>query len=372
MNLITGRSATAFLLLTFSTFSMATNYKVYIATQNPEKMGITLAELDSTTGKLSAPTMIQETRDPAHFTLSKDGSHLYMCNTGTPGGVSAFAVDRKTGGLKFLNYKEAKGRGPSYVSVDGSGRFVLDANYGGGFVEVYSLAKDGSLDAQTAFVQHIGSSVDPKRQTKPYAHWIRTDPSNRYAIAMDLGMDELVVYRFDAQTGTLTPADPPFTKVTGGMGPRHLAFHPNGRWVYGIAEIANQVMAFNWDAKTGKLTQFQSVPTLDGFKDANTAAEIAVHANGKYLYASNRGEDTLVVYAIDPKSGELSFRQRVASRGKVPRYFAFDPSNHWLVVANQDGANVVVFEVDDKSGELSPVGEPVSLAKPMGVVFAPR
>ncbi|MBC8026907.1 MAG: beta-propeller fold lactonase family protein, partial [Steroidobacteraceae bacterium] len=181
---------------------------VYIATQNPEKMGITVAEFDSQTGKLGAPKLVAETRDPAHFTLSQDGSHLYICNTGTPGGISAFAVDRRSGALKLLNYKESKGRGPSYVSVDASGRYVLDANYGGGFVEIHSLAKDGSLDTQTAFVEHSGSSVHA-RQNKPYAHWFRTDPSNKFGLVAELGIDQILFYKFDSKTGKLTPNDPP-------------------------------------------------------------------------------------------------------------------------------------------------------------------
>jgi 6-phosphogluconolactonase len=235
---------------------------------------------------------------------------------------------------------------------------------------VYSLAPDGSLDRQTAFVQHTGSSIDPQRQTKPYAHWIRTDPSNKFGIVTDLGTDHVVVYKFDAGTGSLTPNDPPATQVPGGMGPRHLAFHPNGKWVYGIAEIANQVMAFNWDEKKGTLTQFQSVKTLaDGFAGPSTAAEIAVRKDGKFLYATNRGEDSIVVYAIDAKSGELTFRQRSPSRGKVPRYFTLDPTNKWLIVSNQEGANVSVFSVDAKTGELKPKGDPVTLEKPMALVF---
>lgn len=358
------------LLTTFAVgTAMAKTSLIYIATQDPQKMGVTVAGFDSATGALSAPKMVVETRDPAHFALSNDGKHLYMCNTGTPGGVSAFAVDKKSGALSLLNYKESKGRGPSYVSVDGSGRYVLDANYGGGFVEVYSLSKDGSLDQQTAFVQHIGSSVHP-RQSKPYAHWFRTDPTNKFGLVADLGMDQIVIYRFDAKTGKLTPGDPPFAKVTGGMGPRHLAFHPNAKWVYGVAELANEVFALNWDAGKGTLTQFQSVKTLaDGFKDPSTAAEIAVRADGKFLYVSNRGEDTIVAYAIDAKSGELTFRQRTPSRGKVPRYFTFDPTGKWLIVSNQEGGNVAVFSVDAKTGELAPVGEPVALAKPMAVEF---
>jgi 6-phosphogluconolactonase len=367
---LAAKSLLALLLSSAGTVAMAKTSLLYIASQNPDQMGITVAEFDSTTGVLSPPKLVAETRDPAHFTLSADGKHLYMCNTGTPGGVSAFAVDKKTGALKLLNYKESLGRGPSYVSVDGSGKYVLDANYGGGYVEVYSLAKDGSLDQQTAFVQHIGSSVHP-RQTKPYAHWFRTDPSNKFGLVADLGMDQIVVYKFDAQTGKLAPNDPPFAKVPGGMGPRHLVFHPNGKWVYGIAELANQVMAFKWDAGKGTLMQFQSVNTLaDGYKDPSTAAEIAVHANGKFLYATNRGEDSIVVYAIDQASGQLAFRQRVASGGKVPRYFTFDPTNKWFIVSNQDGANVNVFSVDGLTGELAQKGTPVALVKPMAVVFA--
>jgi 6-phosphogluconolactonase len=356
------------LLTTFSSFAMAKNSLVYIATQNPEKMGVMLASFDDRTGVLSAPTLAAETRDPAHFELSANGRHLYMCNTGTPGGVSAFAVDKKTGALKLLNYVESKGRGPSYVSVDGSGKFVLNANYGGGFVEVLSLNADGSLKEQTAFVQHIGSSVHP-RQSKPYAHWFRTDPSGRFALAADLGMDQVLVYRFDAANGKLTPNDPASARVNSGSGPRHLAYHPNGRWIYGVQELSNEVVAFNWDAGKGVLTPFQTVKTLaDSFKDPSTAAEIAVRADGKFLYVTNRGEDSVVVYAIDAKSGELTFKQCVASGGKVPRYFSFDPSGKWLVVSNQEGGTVVVFAVDTRTGELTRKSE-LQLPRPMAIAF---
>jgi 6-phosphogluconolactonase len=365
------KCAALVLLTLFSPVAMSKNSLVYIATQNPEKMGITLAEFDSGTGTLSAPKMAIETRDPAHFTLSADGRHLYMCNTGTPGGVSAFAVDRKTGRLTLQNYIESQGRGPSYVSVDGSGRFVLDANYGGGYVEVLSLKKDGSLGEQVSFVQHVGSSLHPQRQGKPYAHWIRTDPTNKFALAADLGTDQVLVYRFDADTGKLTPNDPPAAKMNPGSGPRHLAFHPNGKWLYAVQELSNEVFAFHWDAGKGTMTQFQAVKTLaDGFKDASTAAEIAVRSDGKFLYTTNRGEDSVVVYSIDAKSGELTFRQRVPSGGKVPRYFSFDPTGKWIIVSNQEGGTVVVFSVDAASGELSQTAS-IPLPRPMAVTFIP-
>lgn len=363
------RLAALTLLTCLTTASMAKTSLLYIATQDPEKMGITVAQLDTDTGALSAPKLVVEARDPAHMELSTDGGHLYLCNTGTPGGVSAFAVDRKTGALKFLNYKESKGRGPSYVSVDHSGRYVLDANYGGGFVEVFSLNKDGSLDEQTAFVQHIGSSVHP-RQSKPFAHWFRSDPSGRFALAADLGMDQVLVYRLDAATGKLAAHDPPFTKVTPGSGPRHLAFHPNGKWTYVVQELSNEVVALQWDAAKGTLTQFQAVKTLaDTFKEPSTAAEIAVRADGRFLYVSNRGEDSIVVYAIDARTGELTLKQRVPSGGRTPRFFSFDPTGKWLLVSNQEGGNVTVFGVDAKTGELAQQGQPVVIARPMAIVF---
>ena len=215
------RNSSRFLVaLTFlitSHTGMTKTSLIYIATQNPEKMGITVAEFDTDTGALSAPKFVIETRDPAHFTLSADRKRLYICNTGTPGGVSAFAVeDANSGALRLLNYKEAKGRGPSYVSVDQSGKYVLDANYGGGYIAVFSLAADGSLDQQTAFVQLEGSGVHPQRQTRPYAHWFRTDPGNRFGLVADLGTDRIMVYRF--ADGKLTPNNPPFAKVNGGSG----------------------------------------------------------------------------------------------------------------------------------------------------------
>jgi 6-phosphogluconolactonase len=368
-----GTTAVLFGLLTcLGSYCMSKDALLYIATQNPGKMGLAVAQFDTDTGALSAPSLIAETPDPAHFALSADGRRLYLCNTGTPGGVSAFAVeDRKTGALRLLNFKESKGRGPSYISLDRTGRYVLDANYGGGYVEIHSLQADGSLDRQTAFVQHQGSSVHA-RQNKPYAHWIHTDPGNRFALVADLGIDEVLVYRFDAKSGQLAPNDPPFAKVNGGSGPRHLAFHPNGRWVYAVQELSNEVVAFHWDAGKGSLRQFQQVRTLPAdFSAANTAAEIAVRPDGKFLYVSNRGHDSIAVYAIDAGSGELTLRQRVPSRGKVPRFFTFDPTHQWLVVSNQESGNITVFSIDTASGELTPKGEPVPLPRPMAVVFLP-
>src|SRR5688572_21441065 len=192
----------------------ADNYTLYIATQNPERMGIAAATFDTATGRLSQPRHIIETRDPAFLAVTKDGRNLYLCNTGTPGGVSSFEIGDDAA-LRLLNYKQSPGRGPSHISIDAGDRFVLDANYGGGFVEIHAREPDGSLGAQTAFVQHQGSSVHPQRQTKPYAHWIGVAPHNDYALVADLGTDRIAVYRFDEKTGALTPNNPDGLKVKG-------------------------------------------------------------------------------------------------------------------------------------------------------------
>lgn len=359
------------LLLVFH-MTNADSLLVYFGTQNADSMGIAVSRFDTATGSLAPPKQAIAARDPAFMVFDRDGTHLYLCNTGTPGGLSAFAVERGAGALELLNQVGAVGRGPSHVSVDRSGRYVLNANYGGGYVEVHALENDGRLGKRTAFVQLTGSSVHPQRQTKAYAHWFGVDPSNRFALVADLGTDRIMIYRFDDATGALTPNDPPFAKVRAGSGPRHLAWHPNGRWMYAVQELSNEVIAFAWDDARGTLTELQTTPTLPSdFQGTNTAAEIGVHANGRFLYVSNRGHDSIAVFAIDAQTGRLTFVEHVSSRGKTPRYFAFDPSHEWLIVNNQEGDNVVVFRVDASTGKLTPHGEPTRLVKPMGIAFLP-
>jgi len=345
---------------------------VYFGTNDASnQMGLAAASFDTETGALSRPTFVAAARDPAFFAIRPDGRYLYICNTGTPGGVSAYAIDRKSGGLTFLNHKVSPGRGPSHLSLDRNGRYVLNANYGGGHIEIHAIEADGSLGDQTAFVQHTGRSVHPQRQTKAYAHWFGVDPANRFSLAADLGTDRIVIYRFDADTGSIAANDPPAMAVRPGSGPRHLAWHPNGRVVYAIQELSNAVIAFSWDDKRGVLDELQTIATLPSdFKGTNTAGEIAVHPNGRFLYASNRGHDSIAVFAIDA-GGRLALRRHVSSAGKTPRYFAFDPTHRWLIVSNQDSDNLVVFSIDQESGELSQQGEPIRLVKPMGVAFLP-
>jgi 6-phosphogluconolactonase len=328
-------------------------------------LGFSLAHFDSATGVLSKPEFLLEARAPAYFVISPDGRRLYTCNSGNPGGVAAYAIAPHNGHLTLINRVLAGGGDTSYLSLDRTARYALAANYQGGNIAVFALRPDGGIGDWTAFVQHTGHGVDPRRQTHAYAHSIITDPTNRFVLSADLGVDKIFVYRFDARRGTLTPNDPPFTAVAPGSGPRHLKFHPNGRWVYLINEIASTVIAFTWDAHAGTLTEFQTVSTLPaGFNGVSAGAELEIHPNGKFLYASNRGDDSLAVFAIDPATGRLTLVEHVPSGGRTPRNFTFDPTARWIVCTNHDSDNAVVFRVNAATGRLTQTGEPVSVPYP--------
>jgi 6-phosphogluconolactonase len=256
--------------------------------------------------------------------------------------------------------------------MDASQRFVLVANYKGASVAVIAIKPDGSLGEITANIKHTGRSVDTVRQTQPYAHSIKLDPTNRFALVADLGLDKLFVYRFNSETGSLDPNDPPFVAVSPGSGPRHIAFHPNGKFVYLINEMACTIITFGWDSATGKLTELQTSSTLPSdFKGKNACAEIEVYPNGKFLYASNRGHESLAVFAIDSTTGKISLLEHIPTQGHSPRNFTFDPTNKWLIVTNHNSDNAVVFKVDEKSGHLTPVGKPVPIVYPFCVRFLP-
>jgi 6-phosphogluconolactonase len=330
--------------------------------------GFSRASFNAETGELDAPELVAVADDPSFFVINPDGDRLFTCNSGTPGGVSAYSVDATTGKLDFINHHGSRGRGPSQLSLDRTGRFVLAANYGGGYVEVVAIEPDGSLGGQTAMIEHHGRSVRGDRQTRPYAHCVTVAPSNQFALVADLGLDQVLVYRFDAMSGALTPHVPPFVALTPGSGPRHLAWHPDGRRVYLIEELSNEVTALEWNEETGALRELQTLTTLPGdFRGESTAAEILVHPNGRFLYASNRGHDSVAVFAIDARAGTLTLVERVSSQGRTPRYLAFDPTGRWLIVANHDSDNVTVFAIDEVSGRLTPAGAPVHVHRPFGI-----
>jgi len=348
---------------------------VLIGTSNSGPgIGISLGHFNTDTGALTAPQLDVAAVQPAFFAIPPDGRHLYTVNSGWPGAISAYRIDPATAQLTLINQQPSGGDEPAYISLDQTGRFVLVANYNAGTIATFALRPDGGIGARTAFLQHTRRSVNPQRQTQAHPHSIIVDPTNRFVLVGDLGMDELFVYRFDAQTGALVPNDPAFAALPTGSGPRHVKFHPNGRWVYLINEKAGTVTAFHWDSARGALAEFQTISTLPAnFSGANASAELLVHPNGRFLYGSNRGASTnsIAVFAVDQETGRLSSLQSVPTQGSTPRNFSFDPAGNWIVCANQDSNNLVVFRVDSTTGLLTPTGQPVSAPFPFCVRFLP-
>jgi 6-phosphogluconolactonase len=348
---------------------------VYLGTYTGGKSsskGIYVARFHAGTGELSEPELAAEITNPSFLALHPSRPLLYAVGeTGGPQGgtVSAFAIDRASGRLKLLNQASSRGGGPCHVAVDRTGRYVLVVNYGTGSVAVLAIRDDGSLGDSTAFVQHSGSSVNPKRQQGPHAHSVNLSPDNRFAIVADLGLDQVLVYRFDASSGSLQPNDPPFARVAPGAGPRHFTFHPSGRFAYVINELASTVTAFNWDARRGVLSEIQTISTLPkDFSGENYTAEVVVHPNGRFLYGSNRGHDSIAVFSID-RQGKLTFIETTPTQGSFPRNFALDPTGRWLLAANQRSDNVVLFRVDPKTGRLSPANRTIRVGSPVCVRF---
>jgi 6-phosphogluconolactonase len=246
------------------------------------------------------------------------------------------------------------------------------ANYGGGSVASLPIGDDGRLGPATAFVQHEGSVADPRRQGGPHAHSINLDAGGKFAVAADLGLDELLVYRFDPAKGTLTPNAPPFTKLAPRSGPRHFAFHPDGRHAYAINEISLTVVALDYDPAGGTLTEIQSLPTVPEGTRGGSTADLHVHPSGRFLYGSNRGHDSIAIFAIDPDSGRLRPLGHQQTGGKTPRNFGIDPTGRFLLAANQNSGTVVVFKIDVESGRLEPTGQVVEVPKPVCIKFVPQ
>lgn len=288
------------------------------------------------------------------------------------GAVSAFNVDPATGKLKLINQQPSMGTGPCHVALDRDGKFLFVANYNSGSFAVFPVAADGRLGAATTVIQNAGKSANPERQSGPHAHGITFDPANRFVFFVDLGLDRILGYRFDAATGKLTPTEPAYAPVKPGAGCRHLAFRPDGKFAYALNEMASSVTVFSYDATTGKLTEVQTASSLPPGSDAKSSgAEITVHPSGKWLYASNRGHDSVAQFAIDEKKGTVTFVAALPTEGKTPRHFAFLPSGKQLAVANQNSNSILLARVDEKTGGLQPMGAPFEVPSPVCVVFLP-
>jgi len=333
--------------------------------------GIYRSALDLETGKLSDPVLAAEARNPSFLDVHPNGEFLYaVSEAGGAGSVSAYAIDADAGDLKFLNEQPSGGAGPCHVSIDHAGRNLLVANYGGGSASVIPIRADGRLGEPTGFAQHEGSSVHPRRQRRPHAHSINVSPDNRFAFVADLGMDKIMIYRLDIGKGTIVANSPPFAEVKPGAGPRHFAFHPNGQYAYVINEIDGTVTAFAYESASGALTEIQTVTTLpNGFDGSNGCAEVRVHPSGKFLYGSNRGHDSIVVYQVNLAKGTLTFVEHETTDIETPRNFNIDPTGKFCLVANQSKDSVVVFRIDEETGMLEPTGHQISVARPVCVRF---
>jgi len=359
--------------------SSMSNYLVYIGTYTgPKSQGIYVYKLDMATGKLAPLGLAGESANPSFLAIHPNHGFLYAVNeTDTyqaqkTGSVSAFAIDRATGKLTLLNVVSSGDPGPCHLVVDNAGQDVLVTNYGVGSVAVFPILADGRLGKATAFLPHTGHSVNPERQKEPHAHSMYTSPDNRFAVSADLGTDQVYVYRFDAAKGTLVPNDPPSVAVPAGSGPRHFAFHPSGKFAYVIEEMASSITAFSYDATAGVLHPLETVSTLPkDFKGKSTCAEIEMHPSGKFVYGSNRGHDSIAVFAMDAARGTLTPVEYVSTQGKTPRGFGIDPTGAYLIAANQETNALVVFRIDADTGRLTPTGQVLDIQSPVCVVFVP-
>ncbi|MFN8513215.1 MAG: lactonase family protein [Chloroflexia bacterium] len=339
--------------------------------------GIYRCRFDPASGALTVEGAVAGVDNPSFLALDPQKRYLYAVEETddyegrASGAVSAFAVDPDTGDLTWLNRQATGGTAPCHVSVDPTGRWVLVANYGSGSISVYPIEEGGRLGAASAFVQHEGGSVNPQRQQGPHAHMIVTDPGNRRVLVNDLGLDKVLLYQLDAERGTLTPNDPPWGEIEPGGGPRHLAFHPGKDIVYVLHEIGSAVTTFAYDPDSGALTALQTLPSLPAdFAGNNSTADIHVAASGRFVYGSNRGHDSIAIFAVDDVSGTLTALGHVSTGGQTPRNFSFDPSGNYVLAANQRTDNIVSFRVDQGSGGLTPTGHDVQVPTPVCILFA--
>lgn len=351
---------------------------VYVGTYTSgESRGIYTYRMDPAEGELKPVGSIRAD-NPSYLAIGAGRRFLYAVNevtefAGKPGGaVSAFSIDQRTGALKFENQEPSLGGAPCYISVDRKDKFVLVANYVGGNVAVLPLQRDGRLKGAADVEQHSGSGANRERQARPHAHSFILDPANRFAFAADLGTDKIMVYRFDGTNGRLAPNSPPWAQVKAGSGPRHFIFHPTGEYAYVINELDSTVTAFSYDKVRGVLTEIQTVSAVPaGFSGDNSCADIHLSPSGRFLYGSNRGHDSIVVFRIDENTGRLAHVEHVPTGGKTPRNFCIDPTGNFLLAANQRSNTIVTFRIDPSSGRLRPTDRITEVPSPVCLKMIP-
>ena len=350
---------------------------VFVGTYtHTDSQGIYTCRFDNRSGALEPVSVASEAANPSFLALHPNKRFIYAASEieefdrKRQGAVYAYSVDGESGELTVLNSQGSGGAGPCHVKVDATGRFVLAANYQGGSVCMLPINQDGSLAPASDFIQHEGSSVNPRRQEEAHAHSINPDPQNRFAYTPDLGQDRVIIYRLDTDNGRLIPNEPAFAEVNPGFGPRHFDFHPRGMWAYLINELGSAITAFEYDQSTGALSEFQVIGTLPTeFSGSNATADIHVHPSGKFVYGSNRGHDSVALFSVDQRSGRLAAQGHCSTGGRIPRNFGIDPSGNFLLAANQDSDNIVSFYIDQESGKLAPTGAETSVPMPVCVRF---
>jgi len=351
---------------------------VYVGTYTDgTSQGIYRFAFDPATGAMTEPVLAAETKNPSFLALHPNGRFLYAVGEvssfggAKTGSVSAFAIDAKTGDLVLLNQQSSEGAGPCHLVVDKTGSHVLVANYGGGTVAALPIEADGRLRPASSVRVHEGSGPNKGRQEKPHAHGIYLDAAERFALSPDLGADRVFVYRFDPAKGTLEPHGA--APLDPGSGPRHLAFHPTGKYLYVINELLSTVTAFSYDAEKGALAKLQTVSALPaGFSGESWTAEVAVSPDGRFVYGSNRGDDSLAVFRVDAASGRLTAVGHAPVGGKTPRHFTIDPTGGFILVAHQGSGGVAVLRRDPSTGMPTPAGAPVKVDKPVCLLAAPK
>ncbi len=347
--------------------------RVYIGTytKHGRSAGIYVYELDTATGGLSHVQTVAGVADPTYLAFGPGGRMLYAVNEQvTDGGVSAFSVDPPSGQLTFVNRVASHGADPAHLSVDPTGRYVLVANYTGGTIAVLPLDDGGALGEATDVVRHHGRGPHPDRQQAPHPHMIVTDPNGRFVLVPDLGADRVVANRLVHATGRLHEANEAGGRLPPGAGPRHLAFSADGRHAFVLGEIASTLVVFDYSPESGVLDQSRIMGTLpDGFAGQSTTAAVVVAHSGQFVYASNRGHDSLATFRIDPTTGQLTLLGHTPTGGRTPRDFNLDPSGRILLAANQDSDSIVSFFVDKDTGQLTPTGQSTTVPRPARVLF---
>ena len=343
-------------------------YVFYVGTSGAKAPGILRCVLDGKTGKISVPTVAAEAKSASYVALSPDAKFLYATAEGAEGAVAAYAVEGDK--LRLLNTEASKGKGPTHLVVDAAGRNLVVVNYGSGSTTALPIKADGSFAPATSSIQHVGSGPNAGRQAGPHAHGVYFHPKNGRAYVADLGTDDIFIFRFDAEKGLLTPNKPKSGRVTAGEGPRHLAFHPSGKFAYVNTEMGLNVVAFSV-AGNGGLNQIQSLPTLPEGADKKgvSTAEIFVRPNGKTLYVSNRGHDSIAVYTI-AQDGKLTLLQHMLGTPATPRGFGLSADGRWLVCAGQKSGTLNAYRIG-QDGKLTDTKQSVEAAAAAAVVFVP-